>query len=190
MVVVKKKNITTRKGGKAERNNKCSETGFVTFKCALKRFFTHYFDFFTTAKRSEYWWMMLFVWGVSFIVLMLLFLLYRAVLMGQINLNFGGTCVSVLTIFILLFTVGTLIPMWSVRARRLHDAGFSAHLLWISLAFFVYNIVSTISQSVFAFFSRYPLIEGILVWLSIVWGVFLLVLTLLPSKLKGNKYRE
>lgn len=74
----------------------------MNFVDAVKTCFTHYVGFEGRATRSEYWWWMLFVVGVS-------------VVLGALKLGTIGN----------LFTLGTLLPSLAVGARRLHDIGKS-----------------------------------------------------------------
>ncbi|WP_353405248.1 DUF805 domain-containing protein [Brucella sp. NBRC 13694] len=75
----------------------------VDFVTAVRRFFTGYFDFKGRASRTEFWYAMLFY-------VLLLFVLGR--------LNLPDIIVSILLVV-------TMIPFFSVTARRLHDTNRS-----------------------------------------------------------------
>ncbi|MEJ5020967.1 DUF805 domain-containing protein [Ochrobactrum vermis] len=70
---------------------------------AMRRFYTGYFDFKGRASRTEFWYAMLFY-------VLLLFVLVR--------LNLPDLVVSILLVI-------TMIPFFSVTARRLHDTNRS-----------------------------------------------------------------
>ncbi|MEO9338601.1 DUF805 domain-containing protein [Mesorhizobium sp. SB112] len=80
----------------------------VKFVSAVQRFFSNYFNFTDRASRSEFWYAMLFYVVVCF-------------LLGLVNVP---------DILVSLFLLGTLIPFFSVTARRLHDTNRSG---WFQL---------------------------------------------------------
>ena len=74
----------------------------ISFGEAVRRFFTHYADFSTRARRSEYWWAILFTSLVT----------------SAASIIFGGD--AVLT---KLITLALFVPGVSLGVRRLHDVG-------------------------------------------------------------------
>lgn len=80
---------------------------------AVKTCFTKYFTFSGRARRSEFWWFALFLtiagFGTSFLD----------------NIFFGLSPISDIGPFNGLFNLATLVPAFSVGARRLHDKGRS-----------------------------------------------------------------
>lgn len=78
----------------------------MTFQEAIKVCFQKYADFNGRAKRSEFWWFMLFLFLVS-------------LALGMVS-----------NILSALFSLGTLIPSLAAGARRLHDTGRSG---WMQL---------------------------------------------------------
>lgn len=80
----------------------------VNFLTAVQKFFSNYFDFKGRASRSEFWYAMLF-YVVSCFILALLHLP---------------------DILVAIFLLATLIPFFSVTARRLHDTNRSG---WFQL---------------------------------------------------------
>ncbi len=80
----------------------------VDFLAAVGRFFAGYFDFKSRASRTEFWYAMLFY-------VLLLFVIAR--------LNLPDIVVTVLL-------VATMVPFFSVTARRLHDTNRSG---WFQL---------------------------------------------------------
>ena len=144
---------------------KPTQQKMVDFGTAITRFWTKYADFGGTAQRSEYWWAVLFLILVEVFLRVLYFL-------------------PLMDVAILLWTLVTFIPMLSVSARRLHDAGFSAK--WL-LVFWVGLLLSLLLA---AFGNIFVLFAAVL-WL-VCFGVyvFLFVVSFLPSKFENNKYRK
>ncbi|WP_144096398.1 DUF805 domain-containing protein [Croceicoccus sediminis] len=93
--------------------------------------YRRYFDFWGRSSRSEYWGFMaliLMLWAVT-VVLGYSFggRLKDGVLVG------GSAMVDVLNMAYTLFVLGSLIPIFTVTIRRLHDAGHSGFWLLIYL---------------------------------------------------------
>lgn len=88
----------------------------VGFMDAVKSFFTHYADFSGRARRSEYWYVVLFNILVSLVL---------------------GALISISRSFAFLSTIwsiGVLVPGLALCVRRLHDVGKSGlWFLWILL---------------------------------------------------------
>ena len=85
---------------------------------AVKAVFSKYATFEGRARRSEYWWFVLFNFIVSFVL---------AMLFGGGGNGFGGD------IFSMIWTLATLLPSLAVGARRLHDTNRSGWWLLIAL---------------------------------------------------------
>jgi len=151
-------------------SGKSNDTKMVSFGRAVSNFFRKYFQFSGVSTRAEYWWVVLFLIVVSWASLL-------AILMIQpLNLLLAGF----IALCWILFCVVVLVPTWALMSRRLHDAGFSAKLLWISFVFFIYSLV------VPKFASGSIIIDC----LSFTWGIILLILFLFPSKKQGNMFRD
>jgi uncharacterized membrane protein YhaH (DUF805 family) len=73
----------------------------MSFSDAIKTCFAKYADFNGRAKRSEFWWFVLFLFLVSF---------FLELLLGRTGSLISG-----------VFSLATLIPSLAVGARRLHD---------------------------------------------------------------------
>ncbi len=80
-----------------------------------------YVDFSGRARRKEYWMFVLFN-----LIFMILALILDAIL-GSANENLGYG------LFYTLFSLGILLPTWSVTVRRLHDVGKSGWWIFISI---------------------------------------------------------
>lgn len=85
------------------------------FMEAVKSVYSRYVDFQGRSPRSEYWWFYLFV-VIVYLVGMLL-----------------TAAVPILGILLLIFYLGSLIPMLAVSIRRLHDLDKSGWWLLLSL---------------------------------------------------------
>lgn len=85
---------------------------------AVKAVFSKYATFEGRARRSEYWWFVLFNFIVSVVL---------AMLFGGGGNGFGGDIVS------MIWTLATLLPSLAVGARRLHDTNRSGWWLLIAL---------------------------------------------------------
>ncbi len=173
--MVKNTKITEKKKPVAKKApvkiNKVEKTKTSTKKMitpvqAVVAFFRNTFDFQSRASRSEFWWVVLFV----------------------VLLN---TIVSPFAWMNYVISLLLIIPMLSLKIRRLHDIGLSG---WF-LALFFFLCFSGLLLSAMAM--AVAQIEGVLnytqfmigVWVTFVTYGGALILFLLPSK-KNNKYNE
>ena len=154
----------------------------VGFGTSVKRFWTKYFTFSGVAQRSEYWFAVLFV-----------FLLWYL-------LSF---CVAFLGVWAWLICVATFIPFISLAARRLHDIGVSAKWLWLlsipgaAFVCFLITLPMALAVSFMYYTPAHEIyivrndIAGLVFFVSFVLtSVPMFIATLLPSKLKNNRYRK
>ena len=86
----------------------------MSFGQAIVRVFSNYANFQGRARRSEYWYFVLF-YGIVMLCLSLLALIPGAVLLTVI------------------FWLGTVVPNLAVSWRRLHDTGRSGAWVFLSL---------------------------------------------------------
>ena len=87
------------------------QVGFVD---AVKLYFQNYANFSGRSRRSEYFWVLLFNWLVSFVLGLVL-----------------GAAPDILMILTSLYSLATLVPGLALAVRRLHDVGKSGtYLLW------------------------------------------------------------
>ncbi|MFT4792410.1 MAG: uncharacterized membrane protein YhaH (DUF805 family) [Paracoccaceae bacterium] len=103
----------------------------VGFGEAIKSCFNKYATFSGRAPRSEYWYFTLFL------------------ILAQIALQFVGAAIfdvngAVYILLSLIFSLGTLLPTFSVAVRRLHDIGRTGWWVWISLVPLIGMIVMLI----------------------------------------------
>ena len=150
----------------------------VPFGYAVANFFKKYFRFSGTATRAEYWWM--FVFWILYVGALALGVCSAALFCAMMGyaLNVPLVSQSLLWIFGITFVVMAM-PWYSLMSRRLHDAGFSAKLLWICAILMILRLIL-------------PWTRGI-AWIDwVAWGysLFLYVLFLFPSKWQNNRYRD
>ena len=89
----------------------------VVVKTCLRKFF----DFKGRARRSEYWWFVLFVAIVSSVF------------------NYGGLLIPFLSFVGMLCSLLLIIPLFAAMTRRLHDTGRSGW--WVALLAVCYVVV-------------------------------------------------
>ena len=101
----------------------------MDFMTAVKTCFSKYVTFSGRARRSEFWWFVLFVF-VGSIALSIV----DSVLFGTTTVTDNGFSSSTDTpILSGLFTLAILLPYISVAVRRLHDIDRSGWWYWIGL---------------------------------------------------------
>ncbi len=90
----------------------------MTFQEAIESVFRHYADFDGRARRSEYWYFVLFVFLASLAI-------------STVGTPIGGP--RLVYVLNSLFTLAIFLPALSLIFRRLHDTGRTG--LWFLLAF-------------------------------------------------------
>ncbi|HAN72811.1 MAG TPA: DUF805 domain-containing protein [Actinobacteria bacterium] len=106
------------------------------FGQAVRTCFGKYADFSGRAARPEFWWFFLFSTLVSLVATIPFY-----VLIGLLAASENGAGTGVLTVLIIVWTIivvllsiGLIIPLLAVGARRLHDYGQTA---WLLLLYFI-----------------------------------------------------
>jgi uncharacterized membrane protein YhaH (DUF805 family) len=106
------------------------------FGQAVRTCFGKYADFSGRATRPEFWWFFLFSTLVSLVATIPFY-----VLIGLLAASENGAGTGVLTVLIIVWTIivvllsiGLIIPLLAVGARRLHDYGQTA---WLLLLYFI-----------------------------------------------------
>ena len=89
---------------------------------AVKSAYKNYANFNGRASRSDYWWVYL------FFIIIVFALLFLAGLMGRA----GG----IISIILIIFYIGSIVPMIALACRRMHDSDKSG---WFQLIPF-YNL--------------------------------------------------
>ena len=173
----------------------------MPFWTAVKTCFRKYFDFTGRARRSEYWWFVLFYMLVSmawiFLSTFFIFAGFEA-----FSANEGAMFTTILTsmAFMIVPILIFIIPYYAAQTRRLHDSGHSG---WWIVASFVVSLVYlgvyiALMKPVFNFESGPNFSENlsptllvlvsILSIISMVLSIVILVFTILDSERGENKY--
>ncbi len=159
---------------KREEKHSLQGQPLLQFNQAVRSVFHQYTTFKGRARRSEFWWFVLFEFIVCFIASSL-----DAVIINFIYKKFGFLYKGSVGILTLIVFLGLLLPGLAVLWRRLHDTGRSG---WYYLMIFVPVILST----VLSFFSTVgSIFFGVL---GLVCGVILLAFCCLDSQPGENKY--
>lgn len=106
----------------------------MSFTTAIKSFWSHYAEFKGRARRSEYWYIQLFLVLTNLAVAAIDLVLMN----GDVDrfiANGGGGIVGLVWILV------TIVPALAVLVRRLHDTGKSGWWILIGLVPFVGTIV-------------------------------------------------
>ncbi len=165
----------------ATKHAKKQDQKMIGFVAAVKNFFAGYLDFRGTATRAEYWW--------TFLAIIIGFVLYMA-FMAIAGVVISTALLAPLVILMWLIVLGLILPAVALMCRRIHDAGFSA---WIyygpALACIALELIGAAVIEV----AGGNILSSVMIWCGVIgdWvmGIFAFVLTLLPSKIKDNKYR-
>lgn len=157
------KKTTVRKETKTCEKCACETKTMVGFGQAVCNFWTHYFDFFGRATRSEFWFGVLFVLLANFLVVF-----------------FVGNATLFLICYLLFF-----IPSISLMTRRFRDAGLNG---WIFLlgcfTFYAWPALRGAAWQRWAVLYYRPLDLSLYYLFSIGLILFCLVVACLPTKRK------
>ena len=143
----------------------------VTFPEAIKSCLRQYVGFSGRATRAEYWWWLLGVLGGGF-------------LLGIVDGIIFGFEVDSGGIFRPLFGLATLLPLFAVTVRRLHDIGRTGWWLLIWVGIGVSGWIVGLAVGVSAFFVMESLVAGLVTGVLIagvvtigvwVWQIWWLV---------------
>lgn len=164
----------------------------MPFWTAVKTCFKKYFVFKGRARRSEYWWFVLFVAVLSFIWTSL-----SAFFTGigiEAYIRSAGDLVSFdyvllgMCAIIMLPLLVIAIPVYSALTRRLHDTGRSG---WWVVACLVVSLIYTVVCFYWIFNefeSPAPVVILCLGLLNMAMGIALLVFSVQDSQWGDNKY--
>ena len=172
---VVKKSVATKSVARPTATVSASKSApkMVGFGAAVRNFFARYFEFNGVSTRAEYWWVMLFLLGVFGLGMGVIPFILAKLYMSWLALIVVWACA--------LFAVAIIVPSVALMSRRVHDAGFSA---WV---FFIPWIIVNVLAWVLGLAGFGSTVLGWLGYAVSIWG---LVLTLMPSKLDSNPYRN
>ena len=144
----------------------------MNFPNAITSFFNNYFNFKGRASRSEYW------YSILFLVIIDIIATAADVILFPNNLENGirfGPINSIINI-------GTTIPLWAIKFRRLHDLNKSG------LKFFVIPNISFVLILGFCFFTNTLDFVGLLILLMFIYFIYLIVIFCFRGSAGANKY--
>ncbi|WP_049407516.1 DUF805 domain-containing protein [Staphylococcus pettenkoferi] len=174
----------------------------VGFGQAFKNFWKNYANFKGRARRSEYWWMMLWNFIFSLPAIVLMAIGYMFMIVGAISdpddpdlapIAIGLIILFIAGIYGLIYFLATLVPYLSLLVRRFHDAGRGTVL---PIIIFIISVVLSIFIQVYGNLSGpdltldYIIVLMIVSVISLAMGVYTIVIACLDSKKGRNKYGE
>lgn len=174
----------------------------VGFGQAFKNFWKNYANFKGRARRSEYWWMMLWNFIFSLPAIVLMAIGYMFMIVGAISdpddpdlapMAIGLIILFIAGIYGLIYFLATLVPYLSLLVRRFHDAGRGTVL---PIIIFIISVVLSIFIQVYGNLSGpdltldYIIVLMIMSVISLAMGVYTIVIACLDSKKGRNKYGE
>lgn len=153
----------------------------MNFTEAIKSvLWTNYKNFSGRARRSEYWYYVLFSILASVVLTLI------TAFIPQLGLLTG------------LFSLYIIIPNYAVTVRRLHDVGKSGKLILISIALAVLAIGFILAGMGSEAFSDHPNLTnanttlvgvgGLFYLVDLIYGLYLLYLSIKDSDYGDNKY--
>ena len=174
----------------------------VGFGQAFKNFWKNYANFKGRARRSEYWWMML--WHLIFLLPLIFVIFIGTIFLGlgaaenTDDASAGLLVIGLLLFFIagiysLIYFLATLVPYLSLLVRRFHDAGRGTVL---PIIIFIISVVLSIFIQVYGNLSGpdltldYIIVLMIVSVISLAMGVYTIVIACLDSKRGRNPYGE
>lgn len=140
----------------------------VSYLSALKNYFKGYINFKGVATRSEYW----YVWVTLFVV------------------NFAAGMVASQVLSSILFAV-LFLPSRALGVRRCHDVGISG--LWYLVPWCVMLIWAAVRSGAWTMLmslNYVPVDAMVFAGMWLIGIIALLIVFVMPSKLKNNKYRK
>ncbi|WP_461215408.1 DUF805 domain-containing protein [Lacticaseibacillus sp. GG6-2] len=169
------------------------QMGHVSFGRALKDYLRGYVDFRGRSTRAGYWWVQL----ILFLIWLALLIWLTAVIIMSFTVGIAGngfTRLGIPAIIAVVFFLATILPSLALKVRRYRDAGLrgrgTAVILILQYAIATTTGIEQYQQMsyVFAHMERAAqtamMPNGFSLFLSFTstaLGLFLFVLTLLPS---------
>ena len=175
-------------------------TPMMPFWEAVKTCFRKYFDFKGRARRSEYWWFILFECVLTFVWAFLCGIVMTGLIESSIRSEPMGDPLKIMFIsagVMVLPMLFFIIPQYAAMTRRIHDSGHSGW--WVFASFITSLLYMVFYFCVFmpkllddsdALFSSPGLwvVAGLLGLISSILGIILLVFTIMDGEPGENKY--
>ena len=175
----------------------------MPFWTAVKTCLKKYFDFKGRARRSEYWWFVLFVAIIGFVWSFLCSFLFGIGMgfdsMAANDVPPSFSTVIALSCLSMLPALFFIIPQYAALTRRLHDAGHSGWWVVVTLiaaviymiVFFMmmYQLYQTLESGVYTPMSTsLSIISFIFALVFLVLAIVMLVFSIQDSQVGENKY--
>ena len=174
----------------------------MPFWTAVKTCFKKYFDFTGRARRSEYWWFVLFASIIYFVWILICSFFLAFWIATSINgETYSSPMVPLMSYvgLMILPMLALFIPQYAVQTRRLHDTGRSGWWivasLVVSLAYMIvyFSVMMPMFENGIdempAFFSTpMMIVVAILGMISMLLSVVILIFTVMDSQRGENKY--
>lgn len=168
----------------------------IGFGEALKLFWKNYFNFKGRARRSEYWYMVL--WHLIFLVpafvvyfIALVALISAAASQSETVIMISVVFLIISLIYFVVYGLATLIPNWAIFIRRFHDTGRTMllPLIYLGITVFSYIIFLIIAVLDSDLNHIASIIFIVLMYAFYIgFGIYALVVSCLDSERKTNKY--
>jgi uncharacterized membrane protein YhaH (DUF805 family) len=113
--------------------------GIMDFGTAISTCFRKYADFQGRARRSEYWYFMLFC--ALCLVAVAIAAKVLSMMLGSGSYGFGLEPMSLIEVMIIVFGLAVFLPYLAVTVRRFHDLGVTG---WFLLAFILASLIPII----------------------------------------------
>ena len=175
----------------------------MPFWTAVKTCLKKYFDFKGRARRSEYWWFVLFVAIIGFAWSFLCSFLFGIGMgfdsMAANDVPPSFSTMMTLSCLSMLPTLFFIIPQYAALTRRLHDSGHSgwwvvvtliAALIYMIVFFMMmYQLYQTVESGVYTPMSTsLSIISLVFALVFLVLAIVMLVFSVQDSQVGENKY--
>lgn len=137
----------------------------VSFGEAFKRFWKNYANFSGRATRSEYWWWFL----ANFLI---------------------TSAVALIPFLNIVWGLATLVPSFALGFRRMHDVGRSGAWIFAPVAGFVLLGIGSAAAAAREAGAAAQILVVLGVLVSVGFGIFVFVCTLLDSRPGKNEYGQ
>lgn len=137
----------------------------VSFGEAFKRFWKNYANFSGRATRSEYWWWFL----ANFLI---------------------TSAVALIPFLNIVWGLVTLVPSFALVFRRMHDVGRSGAWIFAPVAGFVLLGIGSAAAAAREAGAAAQILVVLGVLVSVGFGIFVFVCTLLDSRPGKNEYGQ
>ena len=149
----------------------------MKFSNAVEAGYRNYFNFSGRAGRAEFWWFWL--WDIILTAVFAGFLISGLMLLRQHAA--GAIVVLLISLIFGIALLGTIIPIYAVQVRRLHDAGHSGW--WIGgeilLSAFRGGLHAAMRHNPASDLFAISLVSG-LIWLGVSIAIFVFLVQ--PSR--------